>query len=112
LNIGNGRKWDSIVEKLTSEVEDGWRYVWFSVFEAFFLAASFVLTFCFVADNVEAAIFTFSCVGWTFDAGVVFFSTTGKRKGAVAYMDTWKCGDDGCKHDKSRDEVLVKHGEV
>lgn len=88
---------------------DGWRYVWFPVFETFFLAALFVLTFGFVADDVEAAIFAFRFVGRTFDAAVVFFSTAGKGKGAVACRNTWKCSDNGRKHDKSRDEVFVKH---
>jgi hypothetical protein len=109
-NIGNGRKWNAVIKKLTSAKRYWSWHVWFPVFESFLLATVFVFTFFLLTNDVETAILTLGAIFRAFDAFFLLTATTSEGKWISVCVNTRKCRDNAGKDDKSCKEFLVVHG--
>jgi hypothetical protein len=109
LKIRDGRKWNVVVEKLTSvKWYWGW-HVWFPFVESLLLATVFVFTFLLLTNDVETTVLALSAILWAFNAFFLLTAATSECKGISICVNTRKSCDDTGKDDKSCKEILVVH---
>ena len=77
---GDGRKWNSVVEKLTSAKWSWGRHVWCPFLESFLLATIFVFTFFLLTNDVETTVFALGTIFRAFDAFVLLTASTSEGR--------------------------------
>jgi hypothetical protein len=109
LKIGDRRKWNTVVEKLTSAKWSWGLHVWFPVFESFLLATIFVFTFFLFTNDVETTVYALGTIFGAFDAFLLLTAATSERRWISVCVNTRKCRDNTGKDDKGCKEILVVH---